>query len=411
MTAARWPGEKNKPHKQHEDVVSEDVQVVRTRRLLPRLVHWTTCALLLLWCGWQLLRAYPKLANTDVTIQGLQHDAALKYPEVPDLVRVGTLPDDYKPDHHQDKRLIIVGDVHGNLKELKKLLKKAHFIKNRDHLVMCGDFITKGPDSIEVLEYAMDINAACVRGNHEDEVLHYYAQYHGLPDPKIAPPRQQPDAKGTASYVDEQVRDNDHDLSDDDEQEEPRKPTGMHCGGALRRIASRLHAWSRHFRRVNDPVAIQGPTDELVARILEPRHVEYLGSCPSILELGNVTRNGVQAVAVHGGLMWNIDDLELQDPHVVMRIRTALPPDWTEASEDDDGRPWTKLWNDAQSKKSKSERLQVFYGHDARSGLNIQRYTKGLDSGCVKGGKLSAIVVTHKHNGKFKEKLIQVDCD
>lgn len=38
--------------------------------------------------------------------------------------------------------------------------------------------------------------------------------------------------------------------------------------------------------------------------------------------------------------------------------------------------------------------MTVVYGHDAKSGLSLKEYTKGLDSGCVKGGKLTALVVS-----------------
>jgi len=48
----------------------------------------------------------------------------------------------------------------------------------------------------------------------------------------------------------------------------------------------------------------------------------------------------------------------------------------------------------------------VIYGHDSHSGLSIRTYTKGLDSGCVKGGKLTALVI---QNGG-KQRIVQVRC-
>lgn len=50
--------------------------------------------------------------------------------------------------------------------------------------------------------------------------------------------------------------------------------------------------------------------------------------------------------------------------------------------------------------------MTVIYGHDASSGLNIKKYTKGLDSGCVQGGKLTALVV--EDGGK--QSILQVKC-
>lgn len=53
-----------------------------------------------------------------------------------------------------------------------------------------------------------------------------------------------------------------------------------------------------------------------------------------------------------------------------------------------------------------SKLTTVIYGHDAKTGLAIRPYTKGLDSNCVKGGKLSALVV----EGGGEQTLVQVKC-
>lgn len=50
--------------------------------------------------------------------------------------------------------------------------------------------------------------------------------------------------------------------------------------------------------------------------------------------------------------------------------------------------------------------MTVIYGHDAKKGLNIREYTKGLDSACVSGGKLTALVI----EGGGKQSLVQVRC-
>ena len=35
----------------------------------------------------------------------------------------------------------------------------------------------------------------------------------------------------------------------------------------------------------------------------------------------------------------------------------------------------------------------MIYGHDSRRGLQLRRWTKGLDTGCVKGGSLTALII------------------
>lgn len=50
--------------------------------------------------------------------------------------------------------------------------------------------------------------------------------------------------------------------------------------------------------------------------------------------------------------------------------------------------------------------MTVVYGHDASRSLSIRTFTKGLDSGCVKGGKLTALVI--EDGGK--QSIVQVSC-
>jgi hypothetical protein len=284
--------------------------------------------------------------------------------KVPDLARVDVLPEWHVPDHKSDSKLILIGDVHGNLKELKKLLKKADYNQKKDHFVLLGDFITKGEDSLGVINFAIDNGASCVRGNHEDKILNFYTDYRNLPPPRT----------------------------------EAISPTGTPYVGDMDR--SKGQEYTEGYLEDNEHI-IHG---------LRPRHIEYLGGCSAILELGKVSTDNSPAVAVHAGLVWNIETLREQDPEMVMRIRSLLPPDYIEASEDDEGEPWIDYWNKQQKKLPKSERTTVFYGHNARRGLELTDYTKGLDSGCVKGDELSAIVITQSKKGKFKHKLYSVDC-
>lgn len=50
--------------------------------------------------------------------------------------------------------------------------------------------------------------------------------------------------------------------------------------------------------------------------------------------------------------------------------------------------------------------MTVIYGHDSSASLSIRTFTKGLDSGCVDGGKLTALVI----EGGGKQNLVQVSC-
>ena len=68
-------------------------------------------------------------------------------------------------------RTIIVGDVHGMREELVALLAKVR-LKKRDHLVMAGDLVDKGPDSAGVVQHLRGLRdqgfrITLVMGNHE----------------------------------------------------------------------------------------------------------------------------------------------------------------------------------------------------------------------------------------------------
>lgn len=70
-----------------------------------------------------------------------------------------------------DAKTLVVGDVHGCLEELLALLKRAEYREGTDKLVLVGDLIDRGPDSVGVLRFIQEIGAICVRGNHEDNHL------------------------------------------------------------------------------------------------------------------------------------------------------------------------------------------------------------------------------------------------
>jgi len=67
------------------------------------------------------------------------------------------------------------------------------------------------------------------------------------------------------------------------------------------------------------------------------------------------------------------------------------------------------LWNKYQTLVSSNQRATVIYGHDSRRGLQLHDYSKGLDTGCVKGGKLTALVIDN--DGRVGEaRTVSVEC-
>ncbi len=71
-----------------------------------------------------------------------------------------------------------VGDLQGNLAALNRLLETIRFDPARDHLLLTGDLVARGPDSLGCLRKVRALGAAAttVLGNHD---LHLLALWRG----------------------------------------------------------------------------------------------------------------------------------------------------------------------------------------------------------------------------------------
>ncbi|EXJ69770.1 uncharacterized protein A1O5_06841 [Cladophialophora psammophila CBS 110553] len=361
-----------------EAFASKSVTLIRApkfRRLVIVVAVLTTCSIIL-WIkvivpiieegrsAWSALKSSSAAAGVN---------GGDSHPNFPGMVFMKTMDPTLIPQpftNHvgplsKKKRLVFVGDIHGCRKELEALLKKVHFHPSTDHLISVGDIVSKGPDSLGVIDVLRRYNASCVRGNHDDRLL-------------LVAQQLRPRAFETS--MDHKAR-----LDPTDE-----------------------------FAKARDPV-------QKLAMSLNAEQLEYLQSCPVILRLGAVKAFNGDAVVVHGGLIPGLA-LESQDPSSAMNMRiidlaTHAP---SKKHRQKGSVAWYRLWNRYQQLLpvrqrfggSKGDRgreyethMTVIYGHDAKAGLQIHKYTKGLDSSCVNGGRLTALVVDD--NGK--QEIIQVD--
>ena len=189
---------------------------------------------------------------------------------------------------------------------MENLLAEVQYEARTDHLIFAGDFVSKGPSSPAVIDLAMSAHASCVRGNHEDRVLLTYRDLysHRLTQEQKGKKTPSPPAAG----MPEDMRRNDSEDNGENLEEE-----GFSYGNTV---------------------------DRRLAESFTKRQIDYMASCPVILDIGYIMALGNVHV-VHAGLIPGVR-LERQDPMGVMHMRTVdlnthVPSSGAE------GTPWFKV--------------------------------------------------------------------
>ncbi|NLZ42058.1 MAG: bis(5'-nucleosyl)-tetraphosphatase (symmetrical), partial [Comamonadaceae bacterium] len=77
----------------------------------------------------------------------------------------------------------LLGDVQGCLQPLERLLAEIGFSPSRDRIVVLGDLVNRGPESLATLRRLMGLGdaAQCLLGNHD---LHLLAVAQGVRPPQ-----------------------------------------------------------------------------------------------------------------------------------------------------------------------------------------------------------------------------------
>jgi hypothetical protein len=117
-----------------------------------------------------------------------------------------------------------------------------------------------------------------------------------------------------------------------------------------------------------------------VAKALRSEDMAYLEALPLWLRFA-----ALDTLVVHAGLVPGVP-LERQDPEHLMTMRTLLP-DGRASSGLDEGVLWGTRWQGPE---------HVVFGHDAFTGLQQHAFATGLDTGCVYGGSLSALLLPER---------------
>jgi bis(5'-nucleosyl)-tetraphosphatase (symmetrical) len=243
-----------------------------------------------------------------------------------------------------------IGDVQGCFDELTELLAQFNFRKENDRLWFVGDLVNRGPKSLQVLRFVRDLKerAIVVLGNHD---LHLITQHEGFErtrkDDTFADVLRAPDAKELVQWL--------------------RTRPLIHVEGANAMVhAGLLPQWS-----------VQGAqrlASEVSAALAGAGYRDFLrnmyGSEP---DEWSEALSGWDRLRVIVNAMTR---LRFCTRHGKMEFhaKSATPPPGYA--------PWFSFRDDEQT---------IVCGHWSALGLKLSEKLAALDSGCVWGGRLTAL--------------------
>jgi bis(5'-nucleosyl)-tetraphosphatase (symmetrical) len=264
----------------------------------------------------------------------------------------------------------LVGDVQGCCDALDRLLAEIGFSASRDQLVVLGDLVNRGPQSLATLRRlrALGDAATCLLGNHD---LHLLAVAHGVR------PLHRGDTLG--DVLDAPDRDAWIDWL------------------RQRRIALFEHGWLMVHAGVV-PQWDRATTLKLAGELEQQLRGPDLGAFLQVM-YGNEPARWSDSLRGHERLRFAVN--------VFTRIR-FVTADGTldlKTKEGAGAAPAGRLpWFDAPGRRT--EGTPIAFGHWSTLGLVNRPDLLALDTGCVWGGQLTAVRV----DGGRRE-VIQVACE
>ena len=243
-----------------------------------------------------------------------------------------------------------IGDVQGCFDDLQALLARIGF-GARDRLWFAGDLVNRGPKSLEVLRFVRDLGgrAVTVLGNHD---LHLVAQYEGVEKLKAKDTFQDvldaPDSGELVAWL--------------------RAQPLMHLEGAYAMVhAGLLPQWTIARAR--------GLGGEVSAALAGGAYREFLRHM-----YGNQPARWDDALAGWDRLRVIVNAMTRMrycDAEGRMELKTA-------GTEPPKG---YRRWFETRA----PEKQTLVFGHWSQLGLAFAPGVAGLDSGCIWGGRLSAL--------------------
>jgi len=269
-------------------------------------------------------------------------------------------------------KIYAIGDIQGCAPSLKSLIKK---IPKESKMIFLGDLVNRGPSSLGTLRQLKSLQeqgrAECILGNHD---LHLLAIDAGL-----------------------------------------RKTKGLDTVSSILRAPDRaeLIHWLRHR-----PMALSnGKVITVHAGILPQWDLQQTIECAQEVEKALRKKSYVDFLANMYGNAPNKWSNSLKGSerlrvitNALTRLRFCTPTGQMEF-ESKEGLengpkgyiPWFKV------PKRKTQDTLVYFGHWSTLGLMRRNNVIGLDTGCVWGGKLTAMEIPDSGKDSKKLEIIQVD--
>ncbi|KAI3614921.1 phosphoric monoester hydrolase [Moniliophthora roreri] len=354
------------------------------------------------------------------------------FPDFSKYVELETLSEEQFPIEDEQRRVILVGDVHGMDTRLQALLRRLSYDPSTDVLVNVGDIIAKGSHagSMAVLDFMASNNITAVRGNHDQKVIEWRVWLNwvhsisggtrwlgSLREKWIAAQKEGEDD------VDEWVA---KEMKKDRTNKKwwKRIPHGWKLFSDHYEIAAamtdaqfqylvsrplRLHVPSAHTFIVHAGLLASDPERDPWDKRQPLATVPKIPRQPSSR---NPILRRLQELAILSKVPQNLD------PWVTLNMRSVTKQH--KVIRKKGGTPWAKLYNEDMSlctgfdnelhADGKSRKVElpcrpatVIYGHAAARGLDVKRWTIGLDTGCVYKRRLTALVLGGKYASTYTD--------
>ncbi len=275
--------------------------------------------------------------------------------------------------------LYLIGDVQGCNNALQRLLDDIGFSASRDNLVLLGDLVNRGPDSLAVLHRVIRLGGAarCVLGNHD---FHLLAIAHGV---------RAPHRKDTLDAI----------LASP---ERAALLAWLRC----QPLALREFVDGHELLMVHAGLLPSWTAEQTMALAHEVAQMMAGPGFDEFLTHMYADTPAQWSDALVGIARWRAI------VNVLTRLRFCTTDDRMEfATKDsaDAAPPGFWPWFDAPGRRSAN--VTIAFGHWSTLGWLGRDDVLSLDSGCVWGGQLSAVRISPLGQGRgFATELLQVPC-